>query len=127
MPQSPGMLDTVIVDAPCSGYGIIRKKPDIRYKDPATMAQLPALQQQILENQSRFVKPGGTLMYSTCTLVREENEGVVETFLRNNPAFSLEKLNLPEIFPENETGMLVLFPGQYDTDGFFIARMRRNL
>ena len=71
--------------------------------------------------------PGGTLMYSTCTLVREENEGVVETFLRNNPAFSLEKLNLPEIFPENETGMLVLFPGQYDTDGFFIARMRRNL
>ena len=120
-------FDTVIVDAPCSGYGIIRKKPDIRYKDPATMAQLPALQLQILENQSRFVKPGGTLMYSTCTLVREENEGVVETFLRNNPDFSLEKLNLPEIFPENETGMLALFPGQYDTDGFFIARMRRNL
>ena len=120
-------FDTVIVDAPCSGYGIIRKKPDIRYKDPATMKDLPALQLQILENQSRFVKSGGTLMYSTCTLVRAENEGVVETFLSKNPEFTLESLLLPDNFPKNETGMLALFPGEYDTDGFFIARLRRKL
>ena len=120
-------FDTVIVDAPCSGYGIIRKKPDIRYKDPDSMKTLPALQLQILTNQSRFVKPGGTLMYSTCTLVREENEGVIEIFLKNNPDFSLEALQLPDNFPKNETGMLALIPGEYDTDGFFIARLRRKL
>jgi len=119
-------FDTVIVDAPCSGYGIIRKKPDIRYKDPASMKELPDLQLQILTNQSRFVKKGGTLMYSTCTLVRAENEGVVETFLKNNTDFYLEPLELPDIFPENETGMLALIPGEYDTDGFFIARLRRK-
>jgi len=120
-------FDTVIVDAPCSGYGIIRKKPDIRYKDPDTMKQLPALQLQILQNQSRFVKKSGTLMYSTCTLVRSENEGVVEEFLQNNPDFYLEPLELPNIFPKNTTGMLALVPGEYDTDGFFIARLRRNV
>ena len=120
-------FDTVIVDAPCSGYGIIRKKPDIRYKDPDTMKQLPALQLRILEQQARFVKPGGTLMYSTCTLVRGENEGVVEAFLGGHPEFTLEPLDLPDVFPKNETGMLALFPGEYDTDGFFIARLRRKL
>jgi len=120
-------FDTVIVDAPCSGYGIIRKKPDIRYKDPDTMKSLPQLQLQILQNQSRFVKPGGTLMYSTCTLVRAENEGVVGAFLHNNTDFYLEPLQLPDIFAKNETGMQALVPGEYDTDGFFIARLRRNL
>ena len=120
-------FDAVIVDAPCSGYGIIRKKPDIRYKDPASMADLPALQVQILENQSKFVKNGGILIYSTCTLVRAENEGVVETFLSNNPEFTLEALPLPDNFAKNETGMLALFPGEYDTDGFFIARLRRKV
>ena len=119
-------MDAVICDVPCSGYGIIRKKPDIRYKDPATMTQLPQLQLAILENQSHYVRPGGTLVYSTCTLVREENEGVVETFLERNPEFHAVKLKLPEAFPENTTGMLRLVPGQYDTDGFFICKMQRN-
>ena len=120
-------FDAVIVDVPCSGYGIIRKKPDIRYKDPASMAELPALQLQILRNQSRYVKPGGVLLYSTCTLVRAENEGVVETFLAENKEFTLETLPLPDIFPKNETGMLALIPGEYDTDGFFMARLRKKL
>ena len=119
-------IDVVIADVPCSGYGIIRKKPDIRYKDPKTMRQLPALQLAILKNQSRYVKPGGLLIYSTCTLVRAENEGVVEAFLRENPDFTLEPLPLPAPFSENESGMLALIPGQYDTDGFFISRLRRR-
>ena len=120
-------MDAVIADVPCSGYGIIRKKPDIRYKDPATMAELPSLQHKILQTQSAYVKTGGVLLYSTCTLVRQENEGVVEAFLKDNPNFVLEPLPLPDVFPKNETGMLALVPGQFDTDGFFICRMRRTV
>lgn len=126
VPDWEGKMDVVIADVPCSGYGIIRKKPDIRYKDPDTMQQLPALQLQILTNQSRYVRPGGLLLYSTCTLVRKENEGVVERFLKQNPDFIPEKLPLPAVFPENTTGMLALIPGEYDTDGFFICRLRRK-
>ncbi len=119
-------MDAVLADVPCSGYGIIRKKPDIRYKDPDSMQELPGLQFRILRNQARFVKPGGVLMYSTCTLVRRENEGVVDKFLKINPDFFPEKLELPSIFPKNETGMLRLIPGENDTDGFFICRLRRK-
>jgi len=126
-PEWENKMDVVIADVPCSGYGIIRKKPDIRYKDPKTMADLPRLQLAILKNQARYVKPGGLLMYSTCTLVRAENEGVVEAFLRENKDFSTEPLPLPKPFPENQSGMLALIPGQYDTDGFFICRLRRTL
>ena len=120
-------MDAVIADVPCSGYGIIRKKPDIRYKDPKEMQQLPELQLQILNQQARYVKPGGTLLYSTCTLVRAENEGVVEKFLENHPDFYTEALQLPHPFPENKSGMLTLVPGEYDTDGFFICRLRRKV
>ena len=126
-PQWEDQMDTVIADVPCSGYGIIRKKPDIRYKSPKTMEQLPRLQMQILKNQARYVKPGGVLIYSTCTLAYRENEDVVKTFLKENPEFYPEKLQLPDVFPENESGMLTLVPGQYDTDGFFICRLRRKL
>ena len=120
-------MDAVIADVPCSGYGIIRKKPDIRYKDPSSMKDLPQLQLQILTNQARYVRPGGVLLYSTCTLVRGENEGVVEAFLNDHPDFTLEPLPLPAVFPKNESGMLALVPGEYDTDGFFIARLRKKL
>ena len=121
-----GQMDAVIADVPCSGYGIIRKKPDIREKDPDTMVSLPALQLAILNNQAKYVKKGGLLLYSTCTLVRRENEGVVEKFLKANPEFCTEKLPLPANFPTNESGLLKLVPGQYDTDGFFICRLRRK-
>ena len=122
-----GKMDVVIADVPCSGYGIIRKKPDIRYKNHAEMASLPELQLKILENQSRYVKPGGLLLYSTCTVLKRENEDVVRAFLENHPEFKTEPLPLPEPFPENTTGMLTLVPGEYDTDGFFICRLRRNV
>ncbi len=120
-------MDTVIADVPCSGLGIIRKKPDIRYKNLQELAQLPPLQLQILKNQAAYVKKGGVLIYSTCTLVRAENEGVVEAFLKENEEFVLEPLPLPAAFPDNKSGMLALVPGEYDTDGFFIARLRRKL
>ena len=90
------------------------------------METLPSLQLQILKNQATYVRPGGVLLYSTCTLVQAENEGVVEAFLKENPDFSLEVLPLPKGLPENETGMLALVPGEFDTDGFFIAKLRRK-
>ena len=126
-PEWNEQMDVVIADVPCSGYGIIRKKPDIRYKDPASMEDLPRLQLAILRNQSRYVKRGGVLLYSTCTLLRRENEDVVAAFLSENDEFYLEPLALPAPFPRNENGMLTLVPGEYDTDGFFISRLRRKL
>ncbi len=126
-PQWKEAMDVVIADVPCSGLGIIRKKPDIRYKDLKQMVQLPQLQLKILKNQAQYVKPGGVLMYSTCTLLRGENEEIVERFLQENADFSLEPLVLPPVFPENISGMLTLVPGEYETDGFFIGKLRRKL
>ena len=119
-------MDVVIADVPCSGLGIIRKKPDIRYKNLEELKELPALQLAILENQSAYVKKGGVLLYSTCTVLKAENEEIVRAFLEKHPDFHTEPLELPEVFPKNETGMLTLIPGDYDTDGFFICRLRRK-
>jgi len=126
-PQWKDQMDVVLADVPCSGYGIIRKKPDIRYKDPKMMEDLPQLQLQILCNQAKYVKPGGTLLYSTCTLLRRENEDVVKAFLQQRDDFYTEPLALPSVFPQNTDGMLTLVPGEYDTDGFFICRLRRKV
>ena len=119
-------MDVVLADVPCSGYGIIRKKPDIRYKDPKESERLPELQLKILCQQADYVKPGGILMYSTCTLLKRENENVVAAFLRHRPDFAIEPMPLPAVFGEQKTGMLTLIPGEYDTDGFFICRLRRK-
>jgi len=126
VPEWLGAMDVVIADVPCSGLGIIRKKPDIRYKDQKELKELPALQLAILENQSAYVKKGGVLLYSTCTVLKAENEEIVSAFLEKHDDFYTEPLELPEIFPENTTGMLTLIPGEYDTDGFFICRLRRK-
>ena len=126
VPEWEEAMDAVIADVPCSGLGIIRKKPDIRYKNLDEIRELPELQLKILENQSRYVKKGGVLLYSTCTVLRRENEEVVRSFLERRGDFFTEPLPLPGIFPKNETGMLTLIPGQYDTDGFFICRLRRK-
>ena len=125
-PEWEDAFDVVLADVPCSGLGIIRKKPDIRYRNLKETEALPALQGAILSNQASYVKKGGVLMYSTCTILKRENEQVVEAFLEAHPDFSTEPLCLPEVFPKNENGMLTLLPGQYDTDGFFICRLRRN-
>ena len=119
-------MDAVIADVPCSGLGIIRKKPDIRYKNLEELKALPELQLAILENQAAYVKKGGVLLYSTCTVLKAENQEIVEAFLKKHEDFYTEPLDLPEVFPKNETGMLTLIPGEYDTDGFFICRLRRK-
>lgn len=119
-------FDAVICDVPCSGLGVIRKKPDIRYKPLEPLARLPELQRAILENVCRYVKPGGTLVYSTCTVLRRENEAVAEAFLEEHPDLSPETIPAPEGFGLENDGMLTLLPFKHDTDGFFICRMRKH-
>lgn len=120
------VFDTVLADVPCSGLGIIRKKPDIRFKDPKPLDGLPVIQRDILNNVCRYVRPGGVLTYSTCTLRKQENEDVVEHFLAEHPEFKLEGFALPGMIGETE-GMLTLWPHIHDTDGFFIAKFRRQV
>ena len=125
-PEWERAFDLVLVDAPCSGLGVIRKKPDIRYKDPAPLADLPAVQLDILHNAARYVKPGGTLMYSTCTLLYRENEEVVETFLAENSSYKAEAFPLPGPVGLVQGGSVTLWPHRHGTDGFFISKMRRE-
>lgn len=123
-PELEQGFDLVIADVPCSGLGIIRKKPDIRYKDPAPLENLPQIQSAILENVSRYVAPGGTLLYSTCTVLERENQAVVRAFLEEHPEYDLEAFHIPVAGSCN--GMVTLWPHIHATDGFFIAKLRRK-
>ncbi|MDO5141987.1 MAG: 16S rRNA (cytosine(967)-C(5))-methyltransferase RsmB [Eubacteriales bacterium] len=120
-----GAADVVLCDVPCSGLGIIRKKPEIRYKEPGTLTGLRALQARILQNCAQYVRPGGTLVYSTCTIIRRENEDVVRAFLAENTAFHPVPWSHP-VCGTREDGMATLLPPVHDTDGFFIAKLRRD-
>lgn len=120
-------FDLVIADVPCSGLGIIRKKPDIRYKDPEPLAGLPKVQSAILENVSCYVRPGGVLLYATCTLLERENEEIVAAFLEKRKDFTSEKFQLPGPFGLCADGMLTCWPHRHGTDGFFFAKLRRRV
>ena len=127
-----GQFDLVIADVPCSGIGTIHKKPELRFRITEEMLQeLPELQKRILDNLSSYVKPGGTLLYSTCTLNPAENEDRVRDFLGEHRDFSSVPFSsaFPEILRKNENGrgMLTLFPSEdYRGSGFFIARLRKE-
>lgn len=119
-------FDSVIVDAPCSSTGLIVSKADIlltkKFED---ILSIPVIQLQILENASKYVKQGGTLLYSTCSIMPQENANVVTKFLQNNKEYQLEKIttNIKEL--SNNDGTIQLLPSK-DWDGFFIAKMRKN-
>ena len=119
-----GNMDRVLCDAPCSGLGVLAKKPDIRYKSMDGIERLPEIQRAVLDGASRYVKPGGVLVYSTCTLRRAENEDVVADFIENHGNFTLEPFALGDY--RTDSGMLTLFPHIHHTDGFFIAKLRRD-
>ena len=119
-------FDLVIADVPCSGLGIIRKKPDIRYKDPNPLENLPKVQAAILDNVADYVRPGGVLLYATCTLLERENEDMVRAFLDRHSNFTVEGFQLPGHFEDTVTGMLTCWPHRHGTDGFFFARLRRK-
>lgn len=128
--ESLEKADIVLADVPCSGLGVIGKKTDIKYRvDQDKIQELVVLQRQILHNAASYVKPGGTLIYSTCTITREENIENVEWFLENYP-YRLESLDpylCEELHSETtEKGYLQLLPGVHKTDGFFLARFRKK-
>jgi len=131
-PALESAFDRVICDVPCSGLGVIRRKPEILYSmDSVKIGEISSLQERILGNVSGYVKPGGTLMYSTCTVNRDENEKRVEAFLSSHRDFRLAPietgLSFPSEHPETKDGMLLLSPHRDGTDGFFMARLTREV
>ncbi len=120
-----GTADKVICDVPCSGLGVLGKKPDLRYKSEESVLSLPELQLSILERSAKYLKPGGEILYSTCTLRREENEEVIENFLKCNPEFTKVDFLVDNIKSEN--GMLTLTPHENNTDGFFMAKLVKTV
>lgn len=116
--------DRVLCDVPCSGLGVIRRKPEIKYKDPAEFEELPAIQRRILETACKYVKVGGTLVYSTCTMSRAENDEVVDAFAEVHPDFSPIVQTVPYAGAENSFKR-TYFPDENGGDGFFTASFRR--
>ena len=126
VPEWENAMDAVLADVPCSGLGVIRKKPDIRYKSLAQTERLPEIQLAILRQQAHYVKPGGVLLYSTCTILKRENEDVVQAFLRDDPQFSAETVHFPQNSGIPDGAMTTLLPCTHGTDGFFICKLRRK-
>ena len=117
--------DKILVDAPCSGLGVLRHKPEIKYtQSKESIQSLVELQLQILENIKRNIKPGGTIVYSTCTIEQMENENVIYTFLKQNEEFEFEPFQHPVTGKEVNT--LQILPQDFDSDGFFITQIRRK-
>jgi 16S rRNA (cytosine967-C5)-methyltransferase len=125
LPVRESSFDCVLVDAPCSGTGTFRRNPEIRWRISADdIADLASRQKQLLQNAATLVKPGGRLVYSTCSVEPEENESVVQTFLENNINFV--PLPLPLSHGPGNPETLRTWPQHQDTDGFFVASFRRN-
>ena len=113
LPAWEGTADRVLCDVPCSGFGVIGKKPELRYKDPALSAGLPDIQQAILHRSATLLRPGGRLVYSTCTVLPAENGQTVSCFLSDHPDFRL--LRERTLYPDTDA-----------TDGFYFAVLGRR-
>ncbi|MFF2015970.1 16S rRNA (cytosine(967)-C(5))-methyltransferase RsmB [Paenibacillus sp. NPDC058177] len=129
----PGSFDRILLDAPCSGLGVIRRKPDLKWrKQPEDIESVSALQRQLLQSVSRLLKPGGVLVYSTCTTEKAENGEVVASFLEHNPDFASLTF-ASDVWNRLEGTALAagegiqLLPHHYGSDGFYIARLQRIL
>ena len=120
-------FDLVMADVPCSGLGVIRKKPDIREKRPEDLEALPPIQGDILEGLADCVRPGGVLLYSTCTVLHRENDAVVDAFLARRQDFVREAVCLPAPVGRLERGSITLWPQIHGTDGFYFCKLRRAL
>lgn len=125
-------FDRILVDAPCSGLGVLRRKPDVKYtKTKDDISNLSTIQSQLLDAAAPLLKPGGRLIYSTCTVDREENDQVAASFLEHHPEFERDetlKERMPEaIVPYIEENMLQVFPQYFSSDGFFIASFRKKV
>ena len=120
-------FDIVICDVPCSGIGVIKNKPEIKYKiTNSYVEEISKLQYQILDNSKKYVKNNGILMYSTCTIDKRENIENINKFLNENKDFKLENISLKNsIIKTSENGVLEILPDEYSCDGFFIAKLRK--
>ena len=121
-------FDRILVDAPCSGFGLLRRKPEIRYdKTLADVQNLARLQGEILDSVSQKVAENGMIVYSTCTILRQENDDVVAIFLANHPEFELVKtVTSHQLKPDLHEAVLHIYPNDYHTDGFFVATMKKK-
>jgi len=125
-------FDCIVLDAPCTGFGVIRRKPDLKwFKDERDVAALSSLQYDILRKIQSLLKPGGTLVYSTCTIGEEENGNIIKKFLREFPDFAPDTGKLYALPEEIRNklavdGMVQILPQQYNSDGFFIAKLRKR-
>lgn len=120
--------DRVLIDVPCSGLGIIRKKPEIKYtKREKELKEIIAIQRKIMENAAGYVKKDGILLYSTCTINKEENENNIQWFLKKHKEFNIEPLNFGKVdnIIYDEAGCVTVLPNEY-MDGFFIAKLKRK-
>lgn len=120
--RSFSKADRVLCDVPCSGLGILRQKPEVKYKDPALLENLPELQLAILDNGARYLKDDGRLVYSTCALDRRENEAVCEAFLKKNPSFEA----VPPLPQLSDHAYFTVMPHVMDCDGFFMAAFQKR-
>ena len=121
-----GTFDRILCDVPCSGLGVIRRKPEIRFKDPAEIAALPKIQYKIASTSAKYLAEGGTMIYSTCTLSKEENEQVVKKLIEED---GLVPAELPEELKKySKDGYSVtLMPGEINSDGFYFAKLRKEV
>lgn len=134
---APGSMDAVLLDAPCSGFGVIRRKPEIKWtKTEEDIAQIAGIQRRLLDAVCPLVRPGGTLVYSTCTIEAEENEAQIARFLQEHPEFELDgswpediidRLRAAGAIGPDFQGQIQLLPQHFGSDGFFIARLKRRL
>ncbi|MFC4766067.1 16S rRNA (cytosine(967)-C(5))-methyltransferase RsmB [Effusibacillus consociatus] len=126
-----GEFDAVLLDAPCSGFGVIRRKPDIKWrKSPENVAEIQEIQQDLILRVADAVKPGGVLVYSTCTIERKENDEIIRTLLEKRVDFQIEPLDklLPDVVRKRSgapEGWVQVLPHHFGTDGFFICRLRK--
>lgn len=131
--KSLGQFDRILLDAPCTGFGVIRRKPDLKWnKTEQDIHQIAELQYRLLEQVSMLLAPGGLLVYSTCTIEPEENQQIVERFVGKNPEFELDQSlidDLPEFVTKQidcTKGYVQILPHHFQSDGFFISRLRRK-
>ena len=118
-------MDRVLCDVPCSGLGVLAKKPDIRQKTLDGLDGLVRLQRAILETAARYVRPGGRLVYSICTLNPDENAGIVRPFLKEHSEFRTRSVECVLPGTTKDDDFLTLYPFRTGTDGFFIASLER--
>ena len=128
-PEMEQTMDAVLLDAPCSGLGVMAEKPDIKNRvKPESIEELTALQKTLLDTVSRYVRKGGTFVYSTCSVLKDENERQIKAFLESHPDFEMQKLpeTIPEQFRQYEGIGLQLLPHRDGVEGFYICRMKRK-